>query len=226
VHPPPIVTLSQSLPVANVRGHEVNVAADDQFVDDDVVVERPAPLLDQWLPEQLQVVVGLCGYSIAAESGFLRTNLPLAFDLDPNAPEAASFAHLVRDAHQVLLVHLDAPLNHAQLAAVRKRIGAFDGVASRVAGVDHALRGTKLLFFDENGERDRAQPMYGVGIVQRDVTVDNRSDPGYVRFMLGVAAGRSRRFGATVVLMRPTPNSLFALSAFANEHPSALIALR
>jgi len=212
--------------VASVRGHEVNVAAEDQFTDDDVVVERPAPLQDQWLPEQLQVVVGLCGYSVAAESGFLRTDLPLTFDLDSNAAEAASFAQLVRDAHQTLLVHVDAPPSHAQLAALRKHIGAFDGVASRAAGVEDALRGTKLLFFDENGERDRARPTYGVRAVQRDITVDNRTDRGYVRFMLGVAAGRSRRFGAMVVLMRPMPNSLFALSAFANEHPSALTALR
>lgn len=230
-HPPPTVVLrvarTPATPDAGLP-HDVDARTDDLFSNDDVVVERQLAHVSNWQPERLAIVVGLCGNSVAVESGFLRLGDPMAFDLDPAAVEAVKFAQLVRGSGDPLYVHLDAAPSAGQLDALRARIGAIDGIASRSAhGMARALAGTGLAFFDERGDADaRAFEHAGVTLIRRDVTADNRTPMTYVSYMLDRAATRSARAGAMVVLMRPLPSSLDALAAFTHSRTIELAALR
>lgn len=230
-HPPPTVVLhaarAATTPAPGLP-HETDAHTVDLFSDDDVVVERPLAAVANWQPERLAIVVGLCGQSVAVESGFLRLGDPMAFDLDPNAAEAAKFAQFVRESGDPLYVHLGSAPTSAQLDALRARIGAFDGVASRSPrGMTRALAGTGLAFFDERGDADaRAFAQANVSLIRRDFTVDNRTAPTYVSYMLERAAARSARAGAVVVLMRPMPSSLDALAAFTRSRAIDLAATR
>lgn len=232
--PPPIAsvrTQPEALTAAqpDVRRETQTQTLDDPFAQDDVVVDRVRTPQPQWQSEQLQLVVGLCGSSIAAESGFLRLRYPIAFVVDPSAAQARAFSDLVRDNGDALLVQLDEPPAAQTLAALRRTIGQFDGVASRhTAGMAVALHGTGLAFFDERGDAANADTFarMGVTLVRRDVTADNRSSLGYVTFMLGRAAALSRRNGPVVVFVRPLPSTLEALSDFGAAHDVRMIALQ
>src|SRR5579872_3396656 len=229
VHPPPTVALHPRVPLGDGLGRvvkprritaEAAVAVKDLFADDDVVVERTRRNVDEWFPEQFSVVVGLCGASATAESRFLSSRFPIAFDLDPQAPDAPAVAKLIRAAHDVLLVHLDHVPSMKELEELRSRVGRFEGVAARVSdGMAAALRTTGLSFFDERGDAERAPfAQRGVRLTRRDVTVDDRGEPSYVDFMLGQAAARSAHQADTVVFMRPLPDSYAALAAFLRDH--------
>lgn len=236
--PPPTVVLHQRAPASSApvasrlrgldRAEGADAAIDDPFSQDDVVVDRPAKRVSSWLPEQLAIVVGLCGESVVVESRFLRLALPIAFDVDPHAPQARAFADLVRDEHDVLFLHVDHPVSSSDLVALRAKMGPFDGIASRsAAGMPKRLAGTDLLFFDERGDADPGPfAAAGVPLVQRDVTVDDRSAPTYISFMMERAAMRSTRDGRTVVFMRPLPNSLGALNQFTHDRATDIVALR
>lgn len=234
--PPPVATLrsssreAQHLPPAlRALAHGTSGGkAVDLFTQDDVVVERQRAGGSDWHNEQLAIAIGLCGESVAAQSGFLRLGVPLAFVLDPHAAQAAAFARLVRDANQTLLVQAAVPPSAATLAYLHRTIGAFDGIAARDSrGMAAALQGSGLMFFDERGDAADANEFAaaGVALVRRDVTADDRSAAGYVTFMLSRAAGLSRRVGTVVVLLRPVPSSLDALRAFGKSRNVTIVAL-
>jgi polysaccharide deacetylase 2 family uncharacterized protein YibQ len=235
--PPPVASLRSSAheaknlpPALRALTHGGSGGAvADLFTQDDVVVERTRPAANNWRSEQLSIVVGLCGESVAAESGFLRLSDPMAFIVDPHAAQAPAFAKLVRDANQTLLVQVTAPPSAVTLASLRRKLGAFDGVAARDArGMAWVLRTSGLIFFDERGDSADSNEFTsaGVTLVRRDVTSDDRSAADYVSFMLSRAAGLSRRVGTVVVLMRPLPSSLDALRGFNASRNVALVALR
>ncbi len=228
-HPPQIVVLH---PVSSPDVHAVVHGYSDSpivdlFSNDDVVVDRAQTARNAWLPERLSVVVGLCGESAALESEFLRLGLPLAIDLDPHGAEADRIARYVNAQGLALFIHTGAPPSRATLAELQKRFGRINGVASRSAsGMADALRGTGLVFFDERGDTDsRPFTVTGVRFVARDATVDDRSSPSYISFMLDRAAMRSEREGRMVVLMRPLPNSLAALTNFLATRSAEIVAL-
>ncbi|HTA39847.1 MAG TPA: divergent polysaccharide deacetylase family protein [Candidatus Acidoferrales bacterium] len=235
--PPPVATLRASAheaknlpPVQRAIARNLSGGAvDDLFTQDDVVVERVRPAANNWHNEQLSIVVGLCGESIAAQSGFLRLGDPMAFIVDPHASQAAAFAKLVRDANQTLLVQVSAPPSAVTLASLHRNLGAFDGIAARNArGMAWVLRTSGLIFFDERGDSADSSEFAtaGVTLFRRDVTADDRSAAGYVSFMLSRAAGLSRRVGTVVVLVRPLPSSLEALRTFDASRSVTLVALR
>jgi polysaccharide deacetylase 2 family uncharacterized protein YibQ len=189
----------------------------DLFSDDDVVIDRPARAKVRWLEPQLSIVVGLAGAAPSIDAAFMQTRVPIAFDIDPSAAQATDVARLARESGEVVLLHLDHAPTQSQLAQLRKRFGAFEGVASRETdGFVQSLDGTGLIFFDERGDAD-ADEFSGVGIpiVQRDATVDDRTARSYIRFMLVRAAQQSQLEGRSVVLMRPLAHSLDALMALA-----------
>lgn len=228
-HPPQIVVLH---PSASPNVHAVTHGYSDSpildaFSDDDVVVDRAQAATSAWLPERLSLVVGLCGESAALDGQFLRLGLPLAIDLDPRGAEAERVARYVNAQGLALLIHTAAPPTAAMLAGFSKRFGHVDGIASRSsAGMASALRGTGLVYFDERGDAD-PHPFIvsGVRFIARDATVDDRSSPGYISFMLGRAAMRSEREGRMVVFMRPLPNSLAALTNFLGTRSAEIVAL-
>jgi polysaccharide deacetylase 2 family uncharacterized protein YibQ len=227
--PPQIVVLH---PVASPSVHALthgysDSAIADLFSDDDVVVDRAQTAASAWLPQRLAIVVGLCGQSAALDSEFLGLGLPLAIDLDPHGAEADRVARFITTQGLALLIHVGTPPSASMLHQFMKRFGHIDGIASRSAtGMPEALRGTGLLFFDERGDTDaRAFAMSGVRFVARDTTVDDRSSPAYISFMLDRAALRSEREGRTVVLMRPLPNSLAALTKFLETRSAEIVAL-
>ncbi|HZY99386.1 MAG TPA: divergent polysaccharide deacetylase family protein [Candidatus Baltobacteraceae bacterium] len=232
--PPPVAQLRSSSgilpsPEPDVRREPQTPAANDAFAKDDVVVDRARTVQPQWQSEQLQLVVGICGSSVAAESGFLRLHYPIAFILDPAAAQARAFADLVRNNGDALLVQVGEPPAPQTLTAFRRAIGQFDGIASRhTAGMALALHGTGLTFFDERGDSANADTFarLGVTLVRRDVTADNLSNSGYATFMLGRAAELSRRTGPVVVFVRPQSSTLSALETFGTTHDVRMIALR
>lgn len=214
--PPPRALHPRAQPsVSAVLRDPSDAAVHDVFSDDDVVEERPAKT--SWAQPRLSIVVGLCGYSDGEDARFIDTGLPLAIDVDPSAPQAAIVAQRAREAHDIVLVHLgDAP-TQAQLVRLRRRLGDFDGVASRAPDrFVQALDGTGLIYFDERGDADAASfTTVDIPFAQRDVTVDDRTAIGYIRYMLARTVQRSERQGRLVVLMRPEPHSLEALRALA-----------
>jgi polysaccharide deacetylase 2 family uncharacterized protein YibQ len=234
--PPPVAALqtskheAQHLPPALkalARGGSGG-AVNDVFSQDDVVVERPRAAANNWRNEQLAIAVGLCGESVAAQGGFLRLGVPLAFILDPHASQARAFAKLVHDANQTLLIHVSMPPSAVTLASLHRNFGAFDGIAARdSSGMSPALRGSGLIFLDERGDGadENAFANDGVTLVRRDVTADDRSSEGYVAFMLSRAAGLSRRVGTVVVLLRPLPSSVDALRTFNAGGNVSIVAL-
>ena len=203
-------------PVHAVLHDPSDAAVNDLFSNDDVVVDRSAaPDEARWQQPTLAVVVGLCGYSADADESFMQLPIPIAFDIDPHAPQAARVAELAREAHDLVLVHLtDAP-TQTRLTALRRQLGAFDGIASRNAPrFVQVLDGTGLLYFDERGDADAWEfRNVGIAFARRDVTVDDRTDSGYIRYMLGRAVQRSERVGPLIVLMRPARHSYGALAA-------------
>ena len=126
-----------------------------------------------------------------------------------------------------MLIHVGTAPSKATLAGLSQRFGHIDGIASRDStGMPDALRGTGLLFFDERGDADSHEfAMTGVRFTGRDTTVDDRSSPSYISFMLDRAAMRSQREGRMVVLMRPLPNSLAALTEFLGTRSAQIVAL-
>jgi Divergent polysaccharide deacetylase len=232
--PPPVAQLRSSAgilpsPEPAVRREPQTQTLDDAFAGDDVVVDRIRKPLPEWQSEQLQLVVGICGASVAAESGFLRLHYPIAFVVDPAAAQARAFADLVRSNGDAVLVQVGEPPGPRTLAAFRRAIGRFDGIASRqAAGMAVALHGTGLTFFDERGDAANAKTFAneGVPLVRRDVTADNRTGLGYAIFMLGRAADLSSRTGPVVVFVRPLPSTLAALEAFGTTHDVRMIALQ
>jgi polysaccharide deacetylase 2 family uncharacterized protein YibQ len=231
-HPPPLVRMrgtSRSTPQPLVAQTKQSGALQtDAFAFDDVVVQRPRSDVEEWRPARLAVVVAICGYSVVAESQWVRIGLPFAFVVDPTAPNAVGMASLVRDAGDGLFVQLDAPPTASQLIRLHLRLGAFDGVASREAtGMARALRGSGLTFLDERGDRAVASEFArnGVRLLQRDVTADDLSAPGYIAFMLGQASAISRRIGPAIVLVRPLPATLSALRTFASSHAVRMVSL-
>lgn len=204
-----------------------DAAVMDLFSDDDVVVERPAVDASNWLPARLSIVVALCGASSVIDAQFLRLGVPVAFDLDPHAAEATSTARYARSAGDLVFVHLDHPPRPAEIATLRKRYDAIDGIASRDAGgMPQALERTGLAFLDERGDA-AAEPFgrAGVTLYQRDATVDDRTARSYVDFMLARAARRSERQGRLVVLVRPLASSLEALENFTKTRSAQIVPL-
>ena len=205
-----------------------NAAVRDRFSRDDAVVGRPRFARADWQPERLSIMVGLCGQSLAVESGFLALGVPLTFDLDPHAAQATAFAAAVRQAGDRLDIHLERPPTASELRSLREQFGAFDGVASRHSqGMAQALAGRSLVFFDERGDADeRSFEAEGVPIAQRDVTADDWTQPSYIGYMLRQAAERSAREGRVLILMRPMPESLAALTRFLHQRSADIVALR
>ncbi|MHB8147435.1 MAG: divergent polysaccharide deacetylase family protein [Vulcanimicrobiaceae bacterium] len=224
--PPPTASLRRSH--ATHSSDAAGAPVRDLFSNDDVVVERPQMAGLSWQPERLGIVIGLCGQSIAVESGFLGLGVPLSFDLDPHAAQAQGFAADVRAAGERLFIHVGHPPTGPQLTALRRRFGRFDGVASREsAGMAQALAGRSLAFFDERGDADaRLFQTAGVPLEQRDVTADDRAAPAYIGYMLRRAAERSAYEGRVVVLMRPMLESLSALARFLHGHNAEIVDLR
>lgn len=227
-HPPPTVARGASHVAPARRPRIREVAVRDLFSRDAVEIGHPLMARVGRRPQRLSIVVGLCGQSVAVESGFLGLGVPLTFDLDPHAAQAAAFAADVRAAGDRLYVHLERPPSASELASLRAQLGQFDGVASRrSAGMAAALTGQTLAFFDERGEAD-ARPFRrdGVPFVQRDMTVDDRAQRSYIAYMLRRAAERSEYEGASVTLMRPTPTSLAALVGFLRDSHTDIVAAR
>lgn len=234
-HPPATVALHplarptdgpQSGIVRDLLRASRDSATVDAFAGDDAVVERPASAAIT--PPHLSIVVGLTGDSAVIDAQFLELNVPVAFDLDPSAPDAARFADLVRKSGNVLLLHVGTAPTKAQVAFERARLGPFDGIACRnAAGMARALAGTGLTFFDETGDADAGEfHRAGVTAVSRDATVDDRTEQSYVEYMLERTAVRASREGRLVVLMRPLPNSLHALERFAQSSLASFDAIR
>lgn len=202
-------------------------AADDIFSADDVVVDRSPAVTARWLEPALSVVVGLCGGSAPIDAQFMRLNVPIAFDIDPNAGEAVEVARLAHESGDVVLLHVGTAPSQSQLARLRARFGDFDGIASRTSErFVQALNGTGLLFFDERGDADAAEfTGAGIPIVQRDETVDDRTARSYIRFMLERAVQRSQHAGRLVIFMRPRAHSLEALTALVSARSAQLVPL-
>jgi hypothetical protein len=190
----------------------------DLFSRDDVVIDRPQQFSEHWLAPQLSVVVGLSGSS---------PSVPIAFDIDPSAAQATDVAQLARQSGDLVLVHVESAPTQSEIARLRKRFGAIDGLASRSReGFVQSLDGTGLLFFDERGDADASEfSAVGIPFAQRDETVDDRTARTYIRFMLDRAVQRSQREGRSVVLMRPQNHSLEALGALVTTRSVQFVAL-
>jgi polysaccharide deacetylase 2 family uncharacterized protein YibQ len=226
----PIVKLhpAPSPSVHAVRSVSADAPVADVFSDDEVVIDRPILPQAHWVPASLSVVVGLCGDSAAIDGAFLRLGMPVALDVDPHARDAERTAKYVTQEHQTLFIHVGTAPSQQTLVDLRNRFGQFAGVASRTSeGMPQALNGTGLVFFDERGDADNRADFEtnGVQIVQRDTTVDDRTGAPYVRFMFERAAMRSLKAGRMIVLMRPLPSTLAALTAFAGTRSAEMMSL-
>ncbi len=213
---------------APFRADGPGTALHDSLARDPVTVARPAADGLRWRRERLLVMVVGIGWSLPLESAFLASHLPLGFVIDPSAPHAVRAAALARAAGRSVYLQLTRAPSPGQLAQLHVRFGRFAGVASRAPeGMARALQGAGIEFFDERGTADPAAfARAGVPLLQRAVTADDRTQPGYVRFMLHRAADVAQRFGPTVVLVRPLPTTLRALRALDGRSGIELVAPR
>ncbi len=228
---PPAVVTYRPQPLASVHARAgadaSDIAVDDIFSRDDVVVDRHASASTTWRPARLAIVVGLCGYSVRIESAFLHLGVPLAFDVDPHGADAVRFAHLAQMAKMPFFLHVNDVPSAAMLTSLRARFGTFTGIASRTsAGMARALAGTGFTFFDERGDANPTAFFAArVPFVARDGTVDDRAAESYILFMLQRAADRSEHEGALTLLMRPLPASLAAFESFVQTRSVQIAAL-
>ncbi len=213
---------------AQFRADGPSAAVNDSFARDPVTVAHSGAAGVRWRRERLLVMVVGIGWSLPLESAFLASHLPLGFVIDPSAPYAIRAAALARAAGRSVYLQVARAPSPGQLAQLHVRFGRFAGVASRApAGMARALQGAGLEFFDERGTADPAAfARAGVPLLQRAVTADDRTQPGYVRFMLRRAADVAQRFGPTVVLVRPFPTTLRALQALDGRSGIELVAPR
>jgi polysaccharide deacetylase 2 family uncharacterized protein YibQ len=226
---PPEIAGPRPLPthavVALLKGAS-DSAVNDEFSDDDVVVDRPA-VATNWLSPQLSIVIALAGNAAVVDAQFIGIGVPLAFDLDPHGADALRTAQYVHQAGDLLFMHVTSPPTATQLAALRKRFGPIDGIAALdPSGMPDALVRTGLTYFDERGDADvRPFEAASVRVIARDATVDDRTAGTYIAFMLQRSAQRSQRQGRLVVLMRPLASSLDALQAFVRTRSAQIVPL-
>jgi len=179
----------------------------------------------------LSLVLVDAGRSVMLESGFIELGVPLTVAVDPSGDAAKDVADLANGHGKSVFVELDAPTGpdsraafSAFVARVVKQEPYAAGIALRyVDGSDAlemgrltagVLRTTPYRVLDEPADDPallRALERAGITAEARDVTIDSRDEPGYVRFMLRQAVWLSRSRGKTIVVMHPYPQTLAAV---------------
>jgi polysaccharide deacetylase 2 family uncharacterized protein YibQ len=189
-----------------------------------VVVDRsPAPDADG--SARVAIAVGPCGANATLDAAFARLDLPMALVIDPNGADARTIAALAGSAGKPFYLQVGSAPTAVTLAALRQRFDGMTGIASgQSSGVAAALAGSGLAYFDERGNADaRTFARAGVGLISRDVTVDDRDQAGYVTYMLQrtIVLGAAR--GRAVAWMHPRVSSLHALRAFGTASSRDLV---
>lgn len=180
---------------------------------------------------QVSLVLAGAGRSLKLEAGFLDLPVPLAVIVDPDADDVQAVGAAVFERGKSL--YMRVPSNALRTVAVlgaaldgyRKAFPSLSGVAvhfdpdeaaAQARVVAAALRGRALGVLDLSGAGPTARAVLtnaGIHVRRRDVTIDNRDEGPYVKFMLAQAVQVARGRGNAVIVAHPNPESLAAVSA-------------
>lgn len=179
----------------------------------------------------ITLVIGGTGRSLKLEQPFLDLPVPLAVVVDPQADDAQAVAAAAFERGKTVYIRLpESALDSG--AALRKALDddrrafpGLSGIAVHFDAVDAdvqaralaaTLHGTGLAVLDQTGAGPLARAVLskaGVHVRRRDVTIDNREEGAYVKFMLAQAVQVARGRGSAVVVAHPYPQTLAVLSA-------------
>ena len=177
------------------------------------------------------LVIEDAGPSLKLEAGFLNFSVPLTLAIDPAADEAVAVAAAAYERGKTVYVELllsagvDGDALKIRIDKLRRAIPSMSGVAVRfsdenqvhqAAVLGQVLRSENLRVLDLTGiDRDAQRKLTSAGISnrRRDITIDNREESGYVRFMLAQAIQVARGRGMAVIVAHPNPESYAALSS-------------
>lgn len=183
----------------------------------------------------IALIIAGTGRSLKIESPFLDLPVPLTVIVDPEADDAQAVAAAAFDRGKTVYIRLPlsaqtgAPALRSALDRYHRVFPAFSGIAVRFDPEDAteearllagALRGSSIGVLDLSGAGPRARGLLlraHVHVRRRDVTIDNRDDAGYVRFMLAQAVQVARGRGGAVVVAHPYPQSFVALSRLVGD---------
>lgn len=200
--------------------------APDATSQGDVVVDRsPSPNADG--SARVALVVAPLGASAAVDGAFVRLPLPIAVAIDPALPQAAADTALAGQMGRPVYAYARAVPSAATLANWRARFPNLAGVAAIAsAGMPRALRDQGLAFLDLRGDADAAAfAAAGVPLLRRDITLDDRDESGYVRYMLDRAIALGAERGTAVAWLHPRAASLAALRTFAGSRARDVVPL-
>ncbi len=179
-------------------------ALHDPFAQDDVVVERIATTHGISNTGSIVVAIAECGRNAALDDLAVALPFPAVLIVDPNGRDAKRAATLAYDRGKAVYVQTDDVPPESVLAQWRREFARFDGIASlRWEGASARLGGSGIAFFDERGDADAMRfGADGVALLRRDVTIDDRSEQGYIGYMLHQAFQSAHRVGRAVVFAR------------------------
>lgn len=176
------------------------------------------------------IVIENAGPSLKLETGFLNLPVPLTFAIDPAADEALEVAAAAFDRGKTVYILLAMSPSQTQ-AKLQKQVAKFRAAFPPMTGIavhfdDEyqereasalalALRSQHLRLLDLTGvdaAAQRALRTGGISNRRRDVTIDNRDEPAYVRFMLAQAVQVARGHGTAVIVALRSPGRLMRLT--------------
>ena len=211
--------------------HSFDPADDAPRVTEDAVVANDPASGSLSDAANITLVIGGTGRSLKLEQPFLDLPVPLAVIVDPQADDAQAVAAAAFERGKTVYVRLPESAQESG-ASLRKAVDedrrnfpGLSGIAVHFGAVDAnqqarslaaVLRGGGLAVLDETGAGPLARAVLskaGIHVRRRDVTIDNRDEGAYVKFMLAQAVQVARGRGSAVVVAHPYPQSFAALSA-------------
>ena len=211
--------------------HSLDPNDDTPRVTEDAVVANDPATGSLSDAANITLVIAGTGRSLKLEQPFLDLPVPLAVIVDPQADDAQAVAAAAFERGKTVYVRLpeSAQDNGAELRKAvdddRRTFAGLSGIAVHFDAPDAngqaralaaVLRGTGLAVLDETGAGPLARAVLskaGLHVRRRDVTIDNRDEGAYVKFMLAQAVQVARGRGSAVIVAHPYPESLAALSA-------------
>lgn len=227
------VAMPAPAPLArSLRGaHSLDLAEDAPAAsDEDAVVANDPSTGSLSENATIALIIAGTGRSLKLESPFLDLPVPLTVIVDPEADDAQAVAAAAIDRGKTVYVRLPAsaqtaaPALKSAVDRYRRLFPAFSGIAVRFDADDanaqarllaRVLRGSSLGVLDLTGAGPVARALLSkadLHVRRRDVTIDNRDDAAYVKFMLTQAVQVARGRGGAVVVAHPYPQSFAALS--------------
>ena len=239
--PEPIVVAHLERVLSGAHSLERGDPDDDPSASvDTIVAARPRGWAAPFAPHlhalsKLALVLLGCGHEPEVERPFIESAIPLSIACDPRSDASAELVDLAHASGKLVLVEFashDAG-DHDARANLEERyldwharglLGTIDDGggqgADALAAFLAAHHGLAVDAMGHSGalfyRRARARR---ITALTRDVLADSRDERAYTAFMLGTAAGISRRTGVAIVMIHAKPRTYQEIEKFAVAAP-------